>query len=349
MADYIREECKGVDNKDVIYRYRLKKLDEYLALHDLEINQIHYKQAQAYQGWLLDQVSGTGKKYGKGTVCNFIKTAQSFYDYLVSRDMVFNNPFKQIRKVHPVKKVPDNILKEKQTFLLLQKLSEFDRVEGDLTKMVRRYKTHVICELLYATGLRITEAACLKQDDIDLNKRSVTLKRSKNGRDHMVFLHDYAADVLSFYMNHMRDLILCKNCNPDLFFGARGTRLDMVVNEELKQVCRELNLPRITCHGFRHSLGYHLLRAGCDIRYIQDILGHKKIENTEVYTKVEKTDLRDVLDTYHPRRLRRTKHEKTEQKNTKTAIYRTHDVKGAETKNHINKTQVSEAFLQVLN
>jgi site-specific recombinase XerD len=67
----------------------------------------------------------------------------------------------------------------------------------------------------------------------------------------------------------------------------------------------ELDLPEFTSHGFRHCVGYHLLRAGCQVRYIQEILGHEHIQSTEVYTKIDKENLKAVLDQYHPRRWKK--------------------------------------------
>lgn len=85
-------------------------------------------------------------------------------------------------------------------------------------------------------------------------------------------------------------------------FGADKSRLAIVLNAELKKVCTEMEIPVITSHGFRHSLGTHLLRAGCDMRYIQIILGHESLGSTQVYTKVDKDDLKRSLDAFHPRK-----------------------------------------------
>ncbi|GMO41772.1 MAG: hypothetical protein Ta2F_17740 [Termitinemataceae bacterium] len=84
-------------------------------------------------------------------------------------------------------------------------------------------------------------------------------------------------------------------------FGAKTPTLESSINRELAQLCPKLEIPVITCHAFRHSLGTHLLRNGTDIRYIQSILGHEKLSSTQIYTKVDKQDLKKSLDAYHPR------------------------------------------------
>jgi integrase/recombinase XerD len=82
-------------------------------------------------------------------------------------------------------------------------------------------------------------------------------------------------------------------------------RLLIIVNAELAKAVKKLSMKRITSHVFRHAFGFHMLRAGCDIRHIQAFLGHESLSSTEVYTKVEKEDLKRVIDTYHPRRWRK--------------------------------------------
>jgi site-specific recombinase XerD len=86
-------------------------------------------------------------------------------------------------------------------------------------------------------------------------------------------------------------------------FGTGKAQLMSFVNRELKRVSAAAGLPLITSHTFRHAVGFHLLRAGCNIRHIQALLGHAKLKTTEVYTKIDKEDLRNVIDKYHPRSL----------------------------------------------
>ncbi len=115
------------------------------------------------------------------------------------------------------------------------------------------------------------------------------------------YFNEYTKQVLSIYLKEIFPLIKHKSI---YLFGVEANRLLCLLNSELKIACKKAKLPAITSHGFRHALGSHLLKEGCDIRYIQAILGHKRLKNTEVYTKVEKDDLKRVLDTFHPRNLR---------------------------------------------
>lgn len=295
-------------------RYKLKKLLHYLEENQIEINRLGIKEAQDYQGWIIETGTGEGNKYTPGSVRNFMKIAKRFYEFLKKKGIVATNPFMEITLIRSEKKLPENILKEKEMNKLLKALSEFsDEGAGGLRKVVRRYRVHVICEIMYSTGLRINEAALLRIEDVDLEKRIIHLKEGKGDEPRVVFLNEYAAGIFSYYINEMYPLLKkLYYHNTSLLFGAGGNWLDTIINEELKEICLKLGLRKATCHSFRHAFGFHLLRAGCDIRYIQELLGHKKIVNTEIYTKVERDDLREKIDHYHPRQFKKVRDEKTE-------------------------------------
>jgi site-specific recombinase XerD len=172
--------------------------------------------------------------------------------------------------------------------LLLHELGRFNSLA--------LYKVHVITELLYSTGLRISEAAGLLPLHIDTARRLVQVHNGKGGKNRTAFLTVYAAAVLDLYLEKGR------GAHGDRrVFGVGSGRLRQQINDTVKAACRRVGIPEISSHGFRHSLGTHLLRAGCDIRHIQAILGHDKLETTQVYTHVDKEDIKLSLDTYHPR------------------------------------------------
>jgi site-specific recombinase XerD len=159
-------------------------------------------------------------------------------------------------------------------------------------------------EFLYAAGLRISEAASLIPENIDFLSRTVYAAEGKGRTARAAFLTGYAADVTDRYIRRGRRAVPGRGTYGDTLFGVHPERLTALVNEGLLKACRHLELPVITSHGFRHSLGTHLLHAGCDMRYIQIILGHECLRTTQVYTRVDKDALRESLDARHPRRLR---------------------------------------------
>jgi site-specific recombinase XerD len=284
-------------------RYRLPKLFAYLDECSLQLATLHPRDAQSYIGWLSAQRSPAGSVYTGRTVAAYLSAASSFYQYLAQRGQVICNPFKEVRRVRVEKKLPRGILKEAQMKALLDELARFDEQEH-LKAALARYRLHVVAELMYATGLRVSEVASLQVSDIDFPRSTVTVRAGKGGWPRVAFLGEFAREVLRLYVDRVRDRACSQwqRRNGELLFGTGWAWLGHAVNAQLASICAELDLPPMSSHGFRHAVGFHLLRAGCNIRHIQSILGHRRLHNTEVYTRVEKEDLKQVVDHCHPRR-----------------------------------------------
>jgi len=280
----------------------VKRYFEYLADRGLKPEDARPADAESFQGYLVETGRLDGKPYGEGSIACFIKAASAFYEFLKSMKKVIANPFKAIVRIKVKKKLPRNFLKEAEMNLLLQALGRFDEAKS-VKEAVRRYKTHLVAELLYSTGLRIREAARLTPADIDFERGTVLVEEGKGGFRRDCFLNEYARDILKLYADELRSLTENGLSNCTLLFGSSEDALGKMMNQELRRSCRDLKLKTITSHGFRHSLGVHLLRSGCDIRHIQEILGHRRLKNTEIYTRVDKEDLKSVLDACHPRRF----------------------------------------------
>jgi site-specific recombinase XerD len=321
---YLEEEkLKGHSEQGIInLKSEVPHVIEYLEENNLLPGEVRIKQAYAYQGWLIERgTKKQGRKYSNRTICAYISSASNFYEYLKRIGMVPDNPFKEIRKVRCEKKLPRNILKEKEMNRFLKELSYFDKEQG-LKRKITRYKVHVAAELMYATGLRISEVADLRVEDIDIKRGVVIVKQGKGGVSRLAWLNYYTCSVLKLYIERMRPVIFNEwnERNNHLLFGVKWSWFIKVVNKTLQKVAKSTGLAGFTSHGFRHAVGYHLLRAGCNIRYIQQILGHKRLKNTEVYTKVDKEDLKEVLDTYHPRKFKRVQDEKADKDLCREAV-----------------------------
>lgn len=289
-------------------KYLLNDFKEYLGYKNLD--EVRLKDALEYQGWILDRGKFKDLEYSPSTVNEYMITISNFYDYLIDRNMVITNPFKSIKRLRIQKGIPRNILSEKETDKLLAYFRNWNS-ETNLKKRASLYKMHVITELMYSTGLRIREVANLKIDDLNLFTGTLLVKEGKGGFNRTVILNSYTKNILNYYIDTMRDLIFTKRnrVNEELFFGLKFDYFEKYVNENLFKATTNLGITNITSHGFRHALGYHLLRSGCDIRHIQEILGHKRLRNTEIYTKVDKEDLKKVLNKYHPRVFKRIRDE----------------------------------------
>lgn len=275
----------------------------WIAEEEIDVKDADIRDAVRYQAYLGEYRGKDGKPYATGTMINHLKAARRLFAYLVRIEERETNPFAELRYPRTSSHLSRNMLSEAQMGRLLRELSRFDELPTRRAKL-RRYRTHVAAELLYATGLRIAEACALTLADVDLAGRVVYVREGKGGKSRTAFLGSYAAEVVSRYLAGGRDAVLGSygRQHGTTLFGADKERFATVVNGELRAVCVAAELPVITTHGFRHSLGTHLLRAGCDMRHIQAILGHEALGTTQIYTKVDKEDLKRSLDAYHPRR-----------------------------------------------
>jgi site-specific recombinase XerD len=154
--------------------------------------------------------------------------------------------------------------------------------------------------------MRISEIAGIRLSDVDFGKGIVYVNCGKGGESRIAWLNDYARAVLRLYATKMRKVLFSQwnEWNGELLFGVQWGWFGKVINEKLRRIAKKLKVAGFTCHGFRHAVGYHLLRSGCNIRHIQEILGHKRLKTTEIYTKVDSSDLKNVLDRCHPRKWR---------------------------------------------
>jgi site-specific recombinase XerD len=275
---------------------------EWINRKNILLEEVTTKDCIRYRYYLSRKKKKDGAPLCIETIHNRLKAGKALFRYLVEQGECPGNPFEEIKYPRIPEHYSRNVLNEAQMGNLLNYIKYFDK-EPTVRDRIRRYKFHVIAEFLYATGLRINEAASLVPENIDTDQRFVYVIDGKGSKSRVAFLTGYAADVLKVYLSYGREKTLGKyeRLWGHTLFGSHPERLMSVVNQELRKCCLELGLPVISSHGFRHSLGTHLHRAGCNIRYIQAIMGHESIAATQVYTEVNKFELVKILDVYHSR------------------------------------------------
>jgi integrase/recombinase XerD len=163
-------------------------------------------------------------------------------------------------------------------------------------------RDRAMIELLYATGLRVTELVGVQQADLHLDEQYLTCI-GKGSKERLVPIGDEAARWIREYQSKARRELLKGRSSPRLFVNARGGALSRVgFWKILKQHGRSARLPRtLSPHVLRHSFATHLLERGADLRAIQLMLGHADLSTTQIYTHVLETRLRKVYDRFHPR------------------------------------------------
>ncbi len=163
-------------------------------------------------------------------------------------------------------------------------------------------RDRAMIELLYATGLRVSELVGVRLADLHLDEHYLTCI-GKGSKERLVPIGEQASDWIAKYQTPVRRVLLKGRSSPRLFLNARGGSLSRVgFWKILKQHGRRANLPRaLSPHVLRHSFATHLLERGADLRSIQLMLGHTDLSTTQIYTHVLEARLRSVYDRFHPR------------------------------------------------
>jgi len=301
--EYIRHQTAlGKSVKNV--KLSLRLLDGYLKSEDVDLCHVKIRHAQDFQTYLCTTTGENGVvRYSRGSVQNFMGCVSAFYDYLKKMKLIYSNPFLEVKRIKTGTVLPKNILNEKEMNTFLAHLKRFGK-GNDLIHRRSLYKAHVVSELMYSTGARINEVMKLVPADIDFTRGTVRITDSKSAQVREGILNSYAEKVLRIYVESMHGFVVSgmNSGDRELLFGTKA-HLKTWLNDILGKESESLGLVRLTSHHFRHAVGYHLLRGGCDIRFIQEILGHRLLATTQIYTKVDRDDLKSVIDEYHPRTL----------------------------------------------
>ncbi len=264
----------------------LRQYVSYAREAHLDMYRLTIRQAEHYREQLCAQ-GAKGEPYSHATVNGKLSALRRYYRYLYEKGVVPTNSFAYVRDLKKSDALPKGILTQTQMASLLESLPCSTR---------RECMEKIAIELLYATGMRIGEAASLAVADVDVSRSVLLIRDDKTGRDRMCVVSEYANELVKLLLGP------AKRRGDTLFAAlARGRALRAVINQALARHTQTLGLPHISCHGIRHSIATHLLENGADIRQVQEFLGHRHIRETERYTRVNMQTLRELIRTRHPR------------------------------------------------
>lgn len=230
----------------------------------------------------------------KTTAARRLAALRSFFRYLVKKGYLDHNPVLQVATPKIPKKLPQYLEQEEMARVLEQ--PELYSETG--------LRDRAILELLYGAGIRVSEMMQLDLNNVDLSYGYVRVF-GKGGRERIVPIGKYAIQAIRQYLNEARPK-WAKDENKALFLNQKGGRLsDRSIRTIVNKYCRQANTREtVSPHGFRHSFASHLLDNGADLRTVQELLGHKKISSTQIYTHVSRQQLRKVYHRAHPRSKR---------------------------------------------
>ena len=277
--NYLKYERAYSDNTVGAYMNDLNKYEEFLKKDILESDT---EDLEKYLKYI--------KNLESTTVAHKITSIKSYFNYNIKRGIVSVNPADKVSRPKLTKHLPEYLTEEEVGKLLdVEVKSPYD------------YRNKTILELLYSSGIRISELVNIKTPNYDSEECLIRIM-GKGSKERIVPLGDYAINIMNDYMNNYRPLINKKHTDY-VFINNRGDKISrqfifkVIKKEALKKGIKK----DISPHTLRHTFATHLLKNGADLRIIQELLGHENISTTQIYTHVTNNKLKSDYETYFPK------------------------------------------------
>lgn len=279
------------------YGSDLAQLAEFLRGQDADLGRpetVTKRHIQAYLAWLFRLGDA------KSSMARKLAAARSYFRFQQRSNAVAENVAAQVRNPRQEKRHP-RALNVDETFALLDTVQKPGQPGAESAEAERLLcRDLALAELLYGSGLRISEALGLNMDDVQLSSRVLRVM-GKGSRERLAPLSDTSCDSLKSWLGE-RPLMALPD-EPALFVGSRGSRLNRREAARIvERLCRRAGLDfTVSPHSLRHSFATHLLTAGADLRSVQELLGHSRLTTTQRYTQVSLEHLMGAYDKAHPK------------------------------------------------
>ncbi len=274
---------KGYSNNTISsYKEDLEKFLKFNKSKD--INEINNNDLKEYVKYLNDE------NLNEKSISRNISCLKSFYKFLVVEKYVNNNPSDSVIMPKLKRSLPKTLTENEVIDLLDIKLTD-----------TFSYRNKAMLELLYATGLRVSELVNLKLQDVDLND-DIVRTFGKGNKERIIPFGDYAKKYLEKYIYEYRSLMLKDKICEYLFLNNHGNKMTRQgFFKIIKKIAKEKGIEKdLSPHTLRHSFASHLLKYGADLRTIQELLGHSDISTTQIYTHITNEQLKKNYKDFHP-------------------------------------------------
>ena len=255
---------------------------------DNDLLKIELLDARVYLSHLTDE------QYTRTSISRKISSLRAFYQYLMNHEFISENPFSYLHLKKSGLRLPNFFYSEEIELL-------FEAASGDEPL---DYRDKAILEILYGTGIRVSECQSIRLEDIDLDL-GVMLVLGKGNRERYVPFGEYAKYALEDYMEYCRTPLMnqYQKEHDYLLISQYGEHISVSgIQYALNQLVKKTSLTsNIHPHKLRHSFATHLLDNGADMRTVQELLGHKSLSSTQIYTHVTKDHLLKDYQKFHPR------------------------------------------------
>ncbi len=285
FLDYISYEKKYSDYTEKNYELDLFKYFEYLDKNNLNYLTVKYKDVSNFTLFLAKQ------NYKSTTINRIDSSIRSFYNYLELEEKINGNPFKAASNLKVPKRLPNYF-----------KYDEYLTMISVIDKDDYEYRNRLILEMLFATGLRVSELSNIKIKDIDFSEREIKIM-GKGSKERFVFYNKECANVLDSYLKECRSKLLNGKDSEYLFINHLGDKLTdrgirLIIDKIVKKSCIK---SKVSPHTFRHTFATMLLNEGCNIKSVQELLGHSSLGTTGIYTHLTNDEVRLAYMKAHPR------------------------------------------------
>ena len=252
---------------------------------------------ESYQRHLYRYRKKDGKPLSQRSQRGRMSSLKDFFSWLCRQNYTLSNPASEIELPRPEKRLPEEPLSIGQVESILS-VPDIDDPLG--------IRDRAMLELLYSNGLRRTELINLRIEDLNPERRTLQIRKGKGNKDRVVPVGKRALAWLERYIYDVRPLLENGLQDRTLFLSAYGEGINPdVLSRKIGKYVVDANIGRKgSCHLFRHTCATHMLENGADIRYIQQLLGHEKLETTQIYTEVSIKQLQLVHEQTHPAKLK---------------------------------------------
>lgn len=258
---------------------------EFLKKNNIDIKNSNYKIVEEYSKYLYK------KKLSKRSIARKYSSIRTFYNYLEKKNILENNVFTLVENPKKEEKLP--------RFINEYELDKMFEIPDNSPKGQR---DRLILELLYGTGVRVSELVNIKINDIDFNNNSIKV-RGKGNKDRYVFYGKYCKEAINNYIKNGRISLLNGQTCDYLLLNRFGKNISVVsIRKILNEIINKCSLDiKISPHVLRHTFATHLLNEGADIMHVKELLGHSSLSTTSIYTHVTNEKIKEVYYKTHPR------------------------------------------------
>ena len=267
------------------YKTDLEMFVNFLKSGSIEVvTEVDYKIIRRYLMFLYE------KDYSKKSISRHISSMRSFFKYLLKEGLIETNPTLLITNPKEDKKLPE--------FLFSKELDEIISVPDTNTPLGLR--NYLIIELLYSTGIRVSELVNIQLKDINKVDKIIRIM-GKGSKERIVVYGDVCKKYMDMYITDVRSK-LAKD-NDYLIINSRGNKItDRGIRGIIEEIVKKSGINKsVSPHVIRHTFATHMLNEGADLRIVQELLGHSNLKTTQIYTHVSNERLRNVYLSSHPR------------------------------------------------